>query len=68
MDGGGDFHLGPALEKAHVDDALFALGQAADGFFQCDLIEPMLIGVFGIAHLIHDAQCVAFLAPDRFIE
>ena len=34
---------------------LFPLAQALDGLLQGDLLQPLLVGIFGVADLIHDA-------------
>ena len=47
---------------------LFPLAQALDGLLQGDLFQPLLIGVFGVADLVHDAGALPGVAVHRVVE
>ena len=67
MDFIGNFHLCAPFEKAHAQNVLFSAGQLPHGFFECDLLQPVFIGIFGVADLIHDVDRITAVFKYRLI-
>ena len=64
---GGDFHLGFALVKTQGQDAPLPFIQPRQGILQGNAIRPQLVGVSGIADLVHDADGITAVRVDRLI-
>ena len=60
--------LGLAHIKAQRKNTLFALVKARDRLIKCDLLEPVLIGVFRIADLIHNADALSAVAVHGLVQ
>ena len=52
----GHLHLGLPLKIAQLQDRLFPFRQTVDGIVQGDVLQPMLVRIALIPHLIHDAD------------
>ena len=63
-----DLHLRFTLEKAHVDNHLFAGRQFVQRLFDGDILQPLKVGIFGIANLIHNINGVAAVIINWVIE
>ena len=64
----GDLHLRFTVGIAQSEDEAFPRAQAAHGLLECDLLEPVLVSVFAVAHLVHDAYGIATVGIDGLEE
>ena len=63
-----DLHLGLSLVEPQGEDAPLPVIQPLHGLFQGDAVRPGLVGVPGVADLVHDADGVAAVGVYRLVQ